>query len=108
MVKNLPAMQEPQEMQFQPLGGEDSLEVGMAIHSSILVWRIPWREAPLSMGERATTHGVAKSWTRLKQQSMHAHIICLHTNISDRLYKNRRQVTEESRWFAYRHEKNFY
>ena len=35
-VKNLPEMQEPQEMQVQSLGWEDPLEEGMATHSSIL------------------------------------------------------------------------
>ena len=39
MVKNLPAMQ---ELWVQSLGWEDPLEKGMATHSSILVWRIPW------------------------------------------------------------------
>ena len=43
MVKNLPAMQ---ETQAQSLGQEDPLEKGMAIHSSILAWRIPWTEEP--------------------------------------------------------------
>ena len=37
-------MQETQEMQVQFLGWEDSLEEGMATHSSILAWRIPWAE----------------------------------------------------------------
>ena len=46
MIKNLPAMQEPQEMWAQPLGQEDPLEEGMATHSSILIWRIPWTEEP--------------------------------------------------------------
>ena len=41
-VMNLPAMQ---ETQVQSLGQEDPLEKGMNIHSSILVWRIPWTEA---------------------------------------------------------------
>ena len=40
-VKNLPAMK---ETQVQPLGQEDPLENGMAIHSSTLAWRIPWTE----------------------------------------------------------------
>ena len=35
-----------QETQVQPLGQEDPLEQGMAIHSSILAWRIPWTEEP--------------------------------------------------------------
>ena len=32
--------------QVQSLGWEDPLEKGMAIHSSILAWRIPWTEEP--------------------------------------------------------------
>ena len=43
LVKNLPAMQ---ETQVGFLGGEDPLEKGMATHSSILAWRIPWIEEP--------------------------------------------------------------
>ena len=43
MVKNLPAVGEPQ-VQF--LGWEDPLEKGMAALSSILAWRIPWTEEP--------------------------------------------------------------
>ena len=45
-VKNLPAVQEPQETQVRSLGQEDPLEEGMAAHSSILAWRIPWTEEP--------------------------------------------------------------
>ena len=41
MVKNVPTMR---ETQFQSLGGEDPPEKGMATHSSILAWRIPWTE----------------------------------------------------------------
>ena len=43
MVKNLPAMQ---ETQVRSLGREDLLEKGMAIHTSIVGWRIPWTEQP--------------------------------------------------------------
>ena len=43
MVKNLPAMW---ETWVQSLGAEDPLEKGMASHSSILAWRIPWTEEP--------------------------------------------------------------
>ena len=46
MVKNLPAMQETQETWVRFLGGEDPLEEGMATHSSIPAWRIPWTEEP--------------------------------------------------------------
>ena len=45
-VKNLPAMQKPQETQVRSLGWENSLEEDMATHSSILAWRIPWAEEP--------------------------------------------------------------
>ena len=41
MIKSLPIME---EMGVGSLGWEDSLEKGMATHSSILVWRIPWTE----------------------------------------------------------------
>ena len=51
MVKNLPAVW---ETWVQSLDWEDPLEKGMATHSSILAWRIPW-----------TVRGVAKSWTQL-------------------------------------------
>ena len=42
-LKHLPAMW---ETQVRSLGWEDPLETGMATHSSILAWRIPWREEP--------------------------------------------------------------
>ena len=45
-VENLPTMQ---ETQVQSLGWEDPLEKGMATHSSILSWRIPWTEEPGSL-----------------------------------------------------------
>ena len=43
MVKNLPAVQ---KTWVQSLGWEDPLETGMATHSSILAWSIPWTEEP--------------------------------------------------------------
>ena len=57
LVKNMPAMQ---ETQVQSLGWEDPLEKGMATHSSILAWRIPWTEKPSglqSMGSQRVGHG---------------------------------------------------
>ena len=44
VVKNLPPLQETEETRVQPLGHEDPLEEGVAAHSSILAWRIPWTE----------------------------------------------------------------
>ena len=52
-VKNLPAMG---ETRVQTLGQEDPLEKGIATHSSILAWRIPWTE---SVAWQATLYGVA-------------------------------------------------
>ena len=71
-------------MRLRSLGWEDHLEEGMATHSSILVWRIPWTEEPdmllcpwgckesvrgpwghkdLDMTEAHVVHGVTKTWT---------------------------------------------
>ena len=57
-AKNLPAMQETQGMWVRSLGRADPLEKGMAIHSSILAWEIPWTEEPgglHSMGPQSRT-----------------------------------------------------
>ena len=58
MVKILPAMQETQVL---ALGWEDPLEKGMATHSSILAWRIPWIKEPGGI----QSMGVLKSQTGL-------------------------------------------
>ena len=55
-VKNLPAMP---ETWVQSLGQEDPLEKGVAVHSSIFAWRIPWTEEPgrlQSMGLQRVRH----------------------------------------------------
>ena len=55
-VKNLPAMW---ETRVQSLGQGDPLEKGLATHSSVLVWRIPWTEKPgglQSMGSQRVRH----------------------------------------------------
>ena len=51
MVKDLPVIQ---ETWVQSLGQEDSVEKGMATHSSILAWKIPWTE------EHGGPHGVSR------------------------------------------------
>ena len=63
-------VQETEEMWIQPLGREDTLEEGMATHSSVLAWRIPWTE---ETGWPATVHGVAQSQTQLKRLSTARH-----------------------------------
>ena len=49
-MKNPPAnaavVRDAEEMRVQSLGWEDALEEGMATHSSILAWEIPWTEEP--------------------------------------------------------------
>ena len=59
LVKNLPAMQ---ETWVRFLGWEDPLEKEMAIHSSILAWKIPWTEQAgglQSMGSQRVGHNLA-------------------------------------------------
>ena len=56
MVKNLLAIW---ETWFRSLGWEDTLEKGMATHSSVLAWRIPWTEEPgglQSIGSQRVRH----------------------------------------------------
>ena len=65
MVKNMPEMQ---ETQVQSLGWEVPLEKGMATHSSILAWRIPWTEEPAGYSqwdhkESDTTEQLTLSFT---------------------------------------------
>ena len=55
-INNLPAMQ---ETRVRFLGWEEALEKRMAIHSSVLAWRIPWTEEPgglQSMGLQRVGH----------------------------------------------------
>ena len=78
MVKNLPAVW---ETWVRSLGQEDPLEKGMATHSSILAWRIPWTEEPgrlQSMGSQRVRH----DWTtnilssqNFSSLNMHAFLI---------------------------------
>ena len=63
MVKNLSGdpgdIQETQETRVQFLGEEGPLEEGVATHSNILAWRIPWTEEPgglQSMGSQRVGH----------------------------------------------------
>jgi len=90
-VKNLPAMQ---EIQVQPLGPEEPLEEGMASHSSILAWRIPWAEEPgglQSLGSQRVEHDWVTKHTHTHthththrhriffiHSSTNGHLGCLH------------------------------
>ena len=69
-VKNLPAIQEPQERHVWSLGWEDPLEEGIETYCSIPAWRIPWTEEPgglASVGSQRVGH----NWNNLP---------CTHTS----------------------------
>ena len=75
-VKNLPARQ---ETWVQFLGREDSLEKEMAIHSSILAWKIPWTEEPgglQSMGSKSRTR-LSDYTTNKFKNVLHKHYLNL-------------------------------
>ena len=75
-VKNLPAMQ---EAWVQCLGWEDPLEEGMATHSTILAWRIPWTAKPgepQSIGSQRAGHDwsdLACTWRHICTQDLAQH-----------------------------------
>ena len=63
-------------MWVRSLGWEDLLEQGMATHSSILAWRIPWTEEP------GRVHGVAKSQTQLSNFTFTFHFHALEKEMA--------------------------
>ena len=84
MVKNLPAMQ---DTLVQSLGLEDSLEKGMATHSSALIWRIPWTEEPHSPKESDTTERLSThisqdvKWSIKYSRNMSFLVALIHKNM---------------------------
>ena len=79
-AKNLSAMQ---ETQIQSLGQEDPLEMEMAIHFSILAWRIPWTEEPgrlQSMGLQRVGHDWVNNTLRINPCSHWK--LCLFYSVS--------------------------
>ena len=67
------AMQNTQEMWVRSLGREDAQQEGMATHSSVLAWSIPWTGEPGGL----QSLGSHKSQTRLKQVNMHSQVYVL-------------------------------
>ena len=65
------------ETWLQSLVWEDPLEKGKSAHSSILAWRIPWREEP----GRQQSMGL-QSQTRLKRLSMNSNLISYHVKFT--------------------------
>ena len=76
LVKNLPAMQ---EIQVRSLGREDPLEKEMAVHSSILAWRIPRTEEPGGLQSTGSQRGEHDWATSL---SLSCHLISDTNNTS--------------------------
>ena len=108
-VKNPLAMW---ETWVQSLGWEDSLEEGMAAHSSMLAWRIPWTKEPgglQSMGSQSQTglSDEAQHSTFDRQYMIHANVhstfdrqYMIHANVSSHslLFKIRSSIKEKFKW----------
>ena len=73
VVKNLPTMRIWGNVVQSP-GQEDPLEDGMATHSNILAWRIPWTEEPGGL-QSIESQRVRHDWSDLER--MHSQVICL-------------------------------
>jgi len=76
-VKNMPVMQ---ETWVWSLGQEDPLEKGMASHSSILAWRIPWTEPgglQSTGSQRLRSNLVSNTFTFLSLGKTHLRFICV-------------------------------
>ena len=83
-IKNLPARQEMQETRVQSLGQKDPPVEGMATHSSILAWRIPWTEEP---GGLQTTGLKRVGHTEVTEHMLIIYFIgSWHFNLMDMFY----------------------
>ena len=95
VVKNLPAVQEPQKIWVQSLGQEDPLKEGRAAHSRILTWRIPWTEEPGRL-QSVWLQRAGHDWSDLAR----AHT-CTHKvfNINSKIHKGLR-TNHMKLWFV--------
>ena len=66
-------MQETQEMWVWSLGWEDPLEEGLTTYSSILAWRIPWKEEPGGF----QFMGMQRVWHNLATEHTHTQLLWL-------------------------------
>ena len=102
MVKHLSTMR---ETWVQSLGREDSLEKEMAIHSSVLAWKIPWTQEPgagycpwgrkeSDMTERLHFHFLIIQW---KQQSQFQRILSFKSKLLtyDKAYRYFHKIDQE-------------
>ena len=90
VIKNLPIMQETQESWVQSLGQEDPLQKGMVTHSSILSWRIPWREEP---GELQSMGSQESDMTEHVHRTRNRSVQFSHSVVSDSLQSHGLQHT---------------
>ena len=95
MVKNLPAMQ---ETWVQSLGQEASLEKGMAIHSTILVWKIPMTEEPGRLQSRELQESATKphhyqQWDYENYKTYYLQL-CITSNTEEKFNKSVHLYTE--------------
>ena len=100
MAQRLKRLPEMQEAWVQSLGREDPLEKEMAIHSSTLAWRIPWREERgrlQSMGSQRVGQDWATSLSKLaegkKYKKIKAEINEIETKITTA------KINETKSWF---------
>ena len=86
-VKNPPANAGGIRDASRSLDRDDPLEEGMATHSSILAWRIPWTEEP--GGLQSTGHRVRHDWAR-----MHRHLEpwCVGVNVRGHRFKDAQEA----------------
>ena len=92
MVKKLPGKQ---ETWVWSLSWEDPLEKGMATHSSILAWRIPWTEEPDGL-QFTGSQRVGQDWVTNTHKHTHTHIHT-HTQESPRRFVNLQMLDPTTR-----------
>ena len=94
-VKNLPTMW---ETWVQSLGWEDSLEEGMAIHSSILAWRIPWIEEKSHGGlQSIESQRVRHNWM-IKQRTVPSTVLGYNSTPEIRFSSEQKGVGGKNEW----------
>ena len=97
MVKNLPASQ---KAWIRSLGQEYLLEKGMATHSSILAWRIPWTEEPgrlWSVGLQRVGH----EWEFFTFRDRDQHMYFLSFYSDEFFFLNFLSKKQEKFWFFF-------
>ena len=89
-VKNLPAMQETQEMWVWSLDWEDPLEKEMAIHSSILAWKMPWTQEPVGLQDKFASNDSLRKTDKTYQWFSYLFIYLYSTNFQNELRQNKK------------------